>query len=88
MIKAKHLGDHDPYLPATVTHLRDWIRELGDSIDRVVCTHKDLVKLQTDRLGGKPIVAIMIDLEIDGDLGPWLSFDSTTAVVPAKSENC
>ncbi|TWU55054.1 tetraacyldisaccharide 4'-kinase [Rubripirellula reticaptiva] len=80
VIAANHLGDHDPYAPQTVTQLRAWIRSLGDSVDRVVCTHKDLVKLQTDQLGGKPIVAIMIDLEIDGDLSPWLSRVKESAV--------
>ena len=30
--------------------------------ERVVCTHKDLVKLRTDRLAGCPLVALVIEL--------------------------
>ncbi len=73
IVATKHFGDHDIYAPQTLSELRDWIRDLGDTIDRVVCTHKDLVKLQTDRLGGKPVIAILIDLSINGDLSPWLN---------------
>ena len=39
-------------------------RGLGDQISRVVCTHKDLVKLRADRLGGVPLSAILIELTI------------------------
>ena len=56
------LPDHDPYAADTVARLRQWIAELGARISAVVCTHKDLVKLQTDRLGGKPLQAILVEL--------------------------
>ncbi|TWU46253.1 Tetraacyldisaccharide 4'-kinase [Rubripirellula tenax] len=72
VIASKHFPDHDTYSSEVVAEIRQWVRDLGDSIDRVVCTHKDLVKLRTDRIGGKPLVAITIDLEIDGDVSPWL----------------
>ncbi len=58
------LVDHDPYAPETVHELDRWIRGLGDQISRVVCTHKDLVKLRADRLGGVPLSAILIELTI------------------------
>ena len=54
VVDSKTLPDHDPYAPETVAQLRDWIGTLGDNITRVICTHKDLVKLKTDRLGGVP----------------------------------
>ncbi|QDT04169.1 Tetraacyldisaccharide 4'-kinase [Rubripirellula lacrimiformis] len=72
-IATKQLGDHDPYSPDTVAEIREWIASLGSQIDRVVCTHKDLVKLKSDRLGGKPLSAIMIDLDVEGDLSSWLT---------------
>jgi tetraacyldisaccharide 4'-kinase len=61
---SKQLADHNPYSPETVAELRDWIHSLGTSIEFVVCTHKDLVKLATDRLGGQPLLALQIDLVI------------------------
>ncbi len=64
---ARHLPDHDPYAPETVASLRDWAKQLGDEIAYIVCTHKDLVKLQTDRLGGKHLVAVQIDLTLQND---------------------
>ena len=64
---ARHLPDHDPYAPDTVASLRDWAKQLGDEIAYIVCTHKDLVKLQTDRLGGKHLVALQIDLTLQND---------------------
>lgn len=65
---ARHLPDHDPYDPATVQQLRQWIESLGDQIQQVVCTHKDLVKLRTDRLGGKPLRSLMIEMTVDQNL--------------------
>ncbi|MCP4944403.1 MAG: tetraacyldisaccharide 4'-kinase [Planctomycetaceae bacterium] len=64
---ARHLPDHDPYAPETVASLRDWAKQLGNEIAYIVCTHKDLVKLQTDRLGGKHLVALQIDLTLQND---------------------
>lgn len=67
------LPDHDAYSPQTVAMLREWVRSLGDDVDQVVCTHKDLVKLRTDKIGGKPLAAIEIELQVEGDLGKYLS---------------
>lgn len=64
IVDARHLPDHDAYAPETVGQLRDWVSSLGDRIDRVCCTHKDLVKLQTDRLGGRPLAAILVELSV------------------------
>lgn len=64
VVASRQLPDHDPYSPETVAGLRDWIRSLGTTIELVVCTHKDLVKLATDRLGGVPLQALIIELAI------------------------
>ena len=65
---ARHLPDHDPYAPETVASLREWAQHLGDKIAYIVCTHKDLVKLQTDRLGGKRLVALQIELTLQSEV--------------------
>ena len=62
---SRHLPDHDPYSPESVAALQKWARSLGDEVAGIVCTHKDLVKLQTDRLGGKRLFALQIDLTLD-----------------------
>ena len=64
LVASRRLPDHDPYLPETVEDLRKWVAGLGDTVDQVICTHKDLVKLQTDRLGGRPVRALQIYLKI------------------------
>tara|TARA_R110002049_G_scaffold72490_2_gene187160 strand:- start:181095 stop:182159 length:1065 start_codon:yes stop_codon:yes gene_type:complete len=61
---AKSLPDHDDYSPETVRELATWAKSLNNRASQVVCTHKDLVKLRTDRLGGLPLSAVLIDLEI------------------------
>jgi tetraacyldisaccharide 4'-kinase len=63
IIGSRRLPDHDPYSPQTVEDLRQWIQSMGSEIKRVICTHKDLVKLRTDRLGGVPLAAITIELQ-------------------------
>ena len=59
--------DHDPYSPDTVRAIEKQIATVGEHVDRIVCTHKDLVKLQTTRLAGKPLAALLIELTILGD---------------------
>jgi tetraacyldisaccharide 4'-kinase len=70
IVDSRRLADHDPYGPDTVADLRAWVEQLGDRIDRVVCTHKDLVKLRTDRIGGKTLAALLVELQIQGERGP------------------
>ena len=60
----KALPDHDPYSPETVKELMRWAEGLRGRVSRIVCTHKDLVKLRTDRLGGVPLSALLIDLTV------------------------
>lgn len=62
IVDSRRLPDHNAYSPETVRELREWIESLGARVERVVCTHKDLVKLQTDRLGGCPLLALVIEL--------------------------
>jgi tetraacyldisaccharide 4'-kinase len=65
VVATRQLGDHDPYDRDTVQALRNWIESVDDALDQVICTHKDLVKLRTDRLAGKPLRALLIELTVD-----------------------
>ncbi len=67
IVATHRLPDHDPYGPETVLAIRQAIERMGDGVDQVVCTHKDLVKLRTDRLGGKPLRALVIELKIESN---------------------
>lgn len=92
VVDVQRLPDHDPYSPETVRQLRLWIEQLEDRIDLVVCTHKDLVKLRTDRMGGQPLAALMIEFELlDGhaELESLLNAIAASAqspVLPASDE--
>ncbi|MGV3485689.1 MAG: tetraacyldisaccharide 4'-kinase [Planctomycetaceae bacterium] len=64
VIDSRSLPDHDPYSPQTVRELTTWLQRLDDRSIEVICTHKDLVKLQTDRLGGLNLRALLIELQL------------------------
>ena len=64
IVGSKHLADHAPYDRRTVDEIGSWLSGFGDSSIELVCTHKDLVKLQTDRLVGHNVCAVLIDLQI------------------------
>ena len=69
VVASRFLPDHDPYRPETVRQIETWLRSLGD-LDRVLCTHKDLVKLRTDQLAGRPLAAVTIELALTSDSAP------------------
>ncbi len=56
--------DHHAYTRADVDSIS---RDLASdtTVQAILCTHKDLVKLGTDRLGTVPLFAVLIDLTID-----------------------
>lgn len=64
VVAEKKLPDHAAYDRDTVEQLRQWASNL-DAVDLLVCTQKDLVKLQTDRIAGVPIVALTIEAMIE-----------------------
>jgi tetraacyldisaccharide 4'-kinase len=66
IIGTHHLPDHDAYDRATVDEIRNWLKSISP-IDRIVCTHKDLVKLATDQLDGVQLAAIEIELSVTDD---------------------
>ena len=64
LVAWRELPDHCPYSPSTIASLDNWIRESSGSIDIVVCTTKDLVKLgRREELGGRPLAALAIEIE-------------------------
>ncbi|TWU42721.1 tetraacyldisaccharide 4'-kinase [Novipirellula artificiosorum] len=73
LVDSRTLPDHDAYSPDTVQAIRQWARSLGDAVSMIVCTHKDLVKLCTDNLGGVPVAALLIELRLLSDPAPWES---------------
>ncbi len=54
--------DHHPYSATDVAELASWVNGLG--VDLALTTQKDFVKLRTDALGGVPLRALRIGLEI------------------------
>ncbi len=52
--------DHHRYSEADINSLAEWAQRLDAAA--VVCTHKDLVKLGTDKLGSRPLWAVAIEL--------------------------
>ncbi len=63
IVDVKMLPDHDRFSRETVASIVNWLEQLSDNTIEVVCTHKDLVKLQTDRLAGYRVSALLIELQ-------------------------
>jgi tetraacyldisaccharide 4'-kinase len=75
----REFPDHHRYGPADVESLGEWAGRLA--VDAVLCTHKDLVKLRLDRLGGRPLWAVRIGLEF---LAGQTAFESRLIALLAK----
>ena len=58
----RELPDHFAYAPADLRSLEKWAAEQASEL--IVCTRKDLVKIQRDTLGGKALWALEIELAI------------------------
>lgn len=59
----KEFPDHHHYDATDLDHLNRW-SATAESPDMVVCTHKDLVKINTDSLGDLPLRAVTIGLNL------------------------
>jgi tetraacyldisaccharide 4'-kinase len=64
VLAAKTFPDHADYDRETVEQLQQWVSELND-VAMLLCTQKDLVKLQTDRIAGVDLRALTIDADIE-----------------------
>jgi len=59
----REFPDHHRYTWADIASLCQWVEGL-DNVAAVLCTHKDLVKLNIAQLGDVPLWALTIELEI------------------------
>jgi tetraacyldisaccharide 4'-kinase len=57
----REFPDHHRYTSNDVDLLAKWSHELG--VSAVLCTCKDLVKLQAERIGSRPLWAVRIEME-------------------------
>jgi tetraacyldisaccharide 4'-kinase len=62
VVALREFADHHAYAREDVESLAQWVHSL--SVDAVICTAKDLVKLRLDQIGGLPLWALAIELEI------------------------
>ena len=76
------LPDHDDFGPAAMSLLKERIENKRDQLDAVVCTHKDLVKIQTDRVAGVSLMAIGIELAFHDDPSPL--YEKLTALIATE----
>jgi tetraacyldisaccharide 4'-kinase len=58
----REFGDHHAYDRGDIEALAAWADQLDASA--IVCTAKDLVKIRASQLGGRPLWAVAIELEI------------------------
>ncbi|MFW6169195.1 MAG: tetraacyldisaccharide 4'-kinase [Planctomycetota bacterium] len=63
VVAHRDFPDHFPYDGQDVADLHRWVSDLAP-LDAVICTCKDLVKLDKVELGGCPLWALGIDVEV------------------------
>ena len=56
------LGDHCAYGERELAQIRQWLSQ--QTVQHVICTRKDLVKIPLAELAGKRLLALDIELEI------------------------
>jgi tetraacyldisaccharide 4'-kinase len=61
IVGLREFPDHHRYAPKDVDALAAWAHELD--VSAVLCTCKDLVKLRTERIGGRPLWGVRIEME-------------------------
>jgi tetraacyldisaccharide 4'-kinase len=57
----REFPDHFSYDATAIAELDKWIA--ASNVESVVCTHKDLVKLSVEKLGGRPLCAVQVGIE-------------------------
>ncbi|QDU96181.1 tetraacyldisaccharide 4'-kinase [Lignipirellula cremea] len=58
----REFPDHHSYTRTDIESLAGWAAELSD-VAALLCTHKDLVKIEVDRLGALPLWALLIGMQ-------------------------
>lgn len=64
IVEFREFPDHHRYTPDDIESLARWAN--GLDVSAVLCTCKDFVKINRDRLGGKPLSAVQIEMEFLG----------------------
>ena len=66
VIAMREFPDHCSYTPAVMQDLEGWLLQLRKqaNVTAVLCTRKDLVKIPRQTLGGIPLLAVNVELEI------------------------
>ena len=64
VIGARTFPDHAAFDREVMSEITGWVKSNPDAC-HVVCTHKDLVKIRADQIGGIRLSAILINLEIE-----------------------
>jgi tetraacyldisaccharide 4'-kinase len=62
VVALRDFPDHHAYTREDVASLSEWVASLA--VEAVICTGKDLVKLRVEKLGGVPLWALVIELEV------------------------
>jgi tetraacyldisaccharide 4'-kinase len=57
----REFPDHHHYAAADIEQLDQWAK--ATDCEMVLCTHKDLVKIAADTLGGKPLWAVFVGMQ-------------------------
>ena len=63
VIAGREFPDHHHYDREDLVAIREWITE-HPKAECVLCTQKDLVKLQTSQIAGVPLYAVCIEMKI------------------------
>jgi tetraacyldisaccharide 4'-kinase len=63
VVAFREFPDHHAYSREDIESLRQWADSQKDA-KAILCTHKDLVKIGLDHLGGKPLWALVVRMEI------------------------
>lgn len=82
----REFPDHHPYSRSDVAELAKWVAALD--ISAVVCTHKDLVKLEIEEIGNRPLRALSVELEFTrGDAEMENLLRGILARIPADDQS-
>ena len=61
VVAGREFPDHHRYTPADLDSLRE--TATASKADAILCTHKDLVKIPRESLGGIPLWAVAIEMQ-------------------------
>lgn len=79
--------DHHRFDRDDVDSLSRWVDQL-DSIDQLICTHKDLVKIGVARIGGVRLRALCVELDVrEGRANLEKALATIDAKIQANSES-